>query len=229
MKKLVIFDCDGVLVDSEPLANQALVDCLAGLQIVMTLEEALERFKGRKLADCLVDIEKTRNCVLPETFVITLRERMNDYFESRLRPIRGATEAVKSISHIKCVASNGPLEKMKRNLEITGFKPHFGEYIFSAYTIQKWKPEPDLFLHACREMGFEPRHCVVVEDSELGIQAARAGGFKVLALGGGSSADKGVIPFQDMTELPRLIEQVFAGIYPRTQFTTAEKPATPES
>lgn len=210
MKNLVIFDCDGVLVDSEQIANQALVDCLADLQIVMSVAEATRSFRGRKLAESLTEIEETKGCTLPESFETELRQRMSEYFESRLKPINGAVDAVRRILHLKCVASNGPLQKTKRNLEITGLHHHFAENIFSAYTLQKWKPDPDLFLHACEKMGSDPSHSVVVEDSESGIQAALAGGFKVLAFGFQTTERSDVIPFKEMSELPALIDRVFA-------------------
>ena len=209
MKKLVIFDCDGVLVDSEPLANHALVDCLSDLRVEMSVDEALKSFKGRKLAECLLEIEKTKNVILPGNFEKMLRDRMGDYFESKLRPISGVAEAIKGVKQLKCVASNGPLEKTKRNLEIVGLISHFGENIYSAYTIQKWKPEPDLFLHACKDMGSDPVNCIIIEDSELGIQAAVAGGFKVLAFGIQPAPNEAIKSFQDMAELPELIESIF--------------------
>ena len=209
MKNMVIFDCDGVLVDSEHLAHQVLIECLAEIDIPMTIEEANKRFIGRRLADCLHDIEKIANCTLPPGFSVTYRERTAQYFESQLRAMDGAMAAVQNIVHAKCVASNGPLIDMKRNLQITGLLPFFGDHIFSAYTIQKWKPEPDLFLHASKTMGFEPYQCVVVEDSVPGIQAALAGGFKVLGYKA-TSKNKDVIPFQSMFELPELVETIFS-------------------
>lgn len=208
MKDLIIFDCDGVLVDSEHLANQALVDCLAEIQIKMTVDTAIQHFKGRKMADCFSEIEKTNNCILLEKFEASFRERMSEYFESRLKPIHGIADSLERIPHSKCVASNGPLKKTKRNLEIVGLAHHFGENIFSAYSIQKWKPEPDLFLHACREMASLPSNTIVVEDSELGIQAALAGGFKVLAFRIETVQNIDVVPFQDMSELPHLIDRL---------------------
>lgn len=204
----MIFDCDGVLVDSEHLANQALVDCLSDLQIMMSVEDAIRNFKGRKLADCLLEIEKTRSCTLPELFEETFRRRMGEYFESRLQPIEGVAEAIEAIPHSKCVASNGPILKTKRNLEITGLLHQFGENIFSAYTIQKWKPAPDLFLHACKEMVSQPVDSIVIEDSELGIQAALAGGFKVLAFGVHTVKHRDVISFQHMSELSGLVRRL---------------------
>ncbi len=209
MKNMVIFDCDGVLVDSEQLANLALIECLAEINITMSIDEANQRFIGRRFADCLADVEKISNRPLPTKFAATYRARMGEYFESKLQPIHGVVEAVQGLTHAKCVASNGPLVKMKRNLEITGLLPFFGDNIFSAYTIEKWKPDPDLFLYACRTMGFEPHQCVVVEDSQPGIQAALAGGFKVLAYKIAIDHEN-VIRFQSMSELPLLVENIFA-------------------
>ncbi len=209
MKKLVIFDCDGVLVDSEHLANKAFVDCLAEIQITITVEEAIRRFKGRKMADCFSDVESSEKCKLPSAFEADLRERMNGYFETHLKAVSGAESAVKSVTVAKCVASNGPLQKTKRNLEITKLSTYFGEDVFSAYTIQKWKPDPDLFLHACKMMGSTPDHCIVVEDSDSGIQAALAGGFKVLAFGAEHTSSGNVTSFQSMLELPSLVDSFF--------------------
>jgi HAD superfamily hydrolase (TIGR01509 family) len=209
MKKLVIFDCDGVLVDSEHLSNQALVDCLAEVQINISTAEAIHRFKGRNLVDCFLEIETSHNCRLPEAFETDFRKKRAQYFESYLKPIDGIESAIKNISHMKCVASNGPQQMIKRNLEITGLGRYFGESIFSAYAVQKWKPDPDLFLHACKSMGVEPKDCIVVEDSDVGIRAARAGGLRVLAFGSPPMAGQDVTSFQDMSQLPALIDNLF--------------------
>jgi HAD superfamily hydrolase (TIGR01509 family) len=209
-KKLVIFDCDGVLVDSEHLSNQALIDCLSEVNIEMKIDEAFNQFKGRNLADCFTEIEKANFCSLPKIFETNFRQRRSEYFESRLQPINGIEWAVKKIPHAKCVASNGPHQMIKRNLELAGLTHHFGESIFSAYTIQKWKPEPDLFLYACKEMGAEPENCIVVEDSEVGVAAAQAGGFKVLAFGFQPTLGGDAISFNEMSELPDLVEQIFS-------------------
>lgn len=209
MKQLVIFDCDGVLVDSELLASVALVDCLTEHNIAMKAEDADERFKGKRLSDCLLEIEQLYSCKLPAEFTDVYRARMSEYFEAKLKAIDGVEDAIKKIPHPKCVASNGPLEKMKRNLEITGLRNYFEENIFSAYTIQKWKPDPDLFLHACKTMGSEPQHAVVIEDSAIGIRGALAGGFKVLAYNVPSVQNVNVTHFRYMSELPTHIRSVF--------------------
>lgn len=207
-QNLVIFDCDGVLVDSEHISNQALIDCLSEIKIEMSVDEALLRFKGRNLTECFSEIQTLRNCLLPSSFESTFRQRRRDYFESQLQPIKGIHAAIQKIPHSKCVASNGPEQMIKRNLELTKLSHHFGENIFSAYSIQKWKPDPSLFLHACKKMRSEPRMCVVIEDSEAGVAAALAGGFNVLAFGFKASFCE-VVSFETMSELPDLIEQIF--------------------
>lgn len=207
MKKLVIFDCDGVLVDSEHLANQALVDCLAELDIAMTVDEAVQRFQGRRLRDCLAEIEQVRNCTLPKGFDKTYRDRTIVYYASKLRSVPGIEDAIKRVPYAKCVASNGPLDQMKTNLMATKLIHHFGENLFSAYAIQKWKPDPDLFLHACTQMGSSPDHCVVVEDSEAGVAAALAAGMRVFAFGHKPAAQARFTAFREMSTLPDLIQQ----------------------
>lgn len=210
MQNLVIFDCDGVLVDSEHLANQALAECLADVGIHIDVAEATKRFQGRKLADCLAEIERDFTRELPDTFVSTFRAHTDIYFETKLQPIHGVEQAIQNIPFSKCVASNGPHLKIKKNLELVGLSQYFGDNIFSAYTIQKWKPEPDLFLHACKNMGGQIARSVVIEDSVPGIQAALAGGFKVLAYGIHTIHDKSVTSFKSMHELPALVRRAFS-------------------
>jgi len=207
-KSLVIFDCDGVLVDSEPLSNRALVDCLALHGVAMDAREALASFRGRKLADCLREIEASRGCKLPDTFEASFRALMGKFFEAHLKPIEGIAGALERVPQLKCVASNGPLNKTTRNLEITGLAHHFGANVFSAYEIQKWKPEPALFLHACAAMGSAPADTVVVEDSDSGVAAALAGGFRVLAYGMRDFRDPRIVSFLDMAALPGLVHRL---------------------
>ena len=177
---LIIFDCDGVLVDSEGLANQALVDYLTELQIQIPFSEALRLFTGRRMKECLQEIEKISGQVLPENFETHFRQRMDLAFEKSLKAISGIEDALKNIPYPKCVASNAPLQKINKNLTLTDLHKYFDGNIFSSYTIQKWKPEPDLFLHACQTMGAQPHESVVIEDSALGVEAARRAGMRVL-------------------------------------------------
>ncbi len=214
MKKLIIFDCDGVLVDSEQLTNKVLVDCLNELNFEMQYEEAFRKFKGCHLAECIAYIEAKNQKKLPPDFAQFFRAKMGLEFEVSLKPIPGVKEAIEELSDYNiCVASNGPPQKMQKTLSLTGLLHHFGSNIYSAYSIQKWKPEPDLFLYASSQHNVEPNNCIVIEDSVFGVTAAKRAKMKVLGFAGANSADElanaGAQVFNDMLQLPKLIEQYF--------------------
>lgn len=179
----VIFDCDGTLVDSEVLGQEILVEVLAEYGVVVPLTDALvARFRGRKLHDCLAEIQVDLEHKLPEEeFIPRFRRRMAEVFPLRLQPIDGALDLVRSLRRPFCVASSGPREKIEMSLSITGLLPFFERQIFSSYEVGVWKPNPGLFLHAAKTLGVEPRHCAVIEDSIPGIEAGLAAGMTVFA------------------------------------------------
>jgi HAD superfamily hydrolase (TIGR01509 family) len=181
MSCCVIFDCDGTLVDSEPLANGAFADLLRENGVAMTGAEAIARFRGMKLATCLAEVESQTGVALPADFVAKLRARTADAFRSALKPIPGALDLVRSMAVPFGVASSGPREKIELSLSLTGLLPFFGGRIFSSYEIGSWKPDPGIFLHAADRLGAAPGDCIVVEDSLLGIEAGIAAGMRVLA------------------------------------------------
>lgn len=176
--KLIIFDCDGVLVDSETITNQVLVDYVNEFGVGISLERALELFRGGALADWIHYVKVEHRIDLPPEFQSNFRHRMKIAFEKELTAVPGVEELIHSIEAPICIASNGPLEKMATTLKVTGLNKYFGENIFSAYQINKWKPDPSLFLHAARTMGIEPENCTVIEDSPRGVEAATAAGMK---------------------------------------------------
>ena len=178
----VLFDCDGVLVDSEGVAAECIVEFAARYGARFELEEALARFTGARMADTLRDIEERGKCTLPDDFEDELRARMAAEFESRLRPIEGAAALVESLDLPYCVVSNGPRPKMEATLRIAGLLEHFAGRIVSAYEVGVWKPDPGLFLHAARTLGVPPERCAVVEDSDYGVAAGVAAGMQVFAL-----------------------------------------------
>ena len=178
----VLFDCDGVLVDSERVAAECIVEFAARYGARFELEEALARFTGARMADNLRDIEERGKCTLPDDFEDELRARMAAEFESRLRPIEGAAALVESLDLPYCVVSNGPRPKMEATLRIAGLLEHFAGRIVSAYEVGVWKPDPGLFLHAARMLGVPPARCAVVEDSDYGVAAGVAAGMQVFAL-----------------------------------------------
>jgi HAD superfamily hydrolase (TIGR01509 family) len=179
--KAIIFDCDGTLVDSEGLTGEILVEMAAEHGLALPLADAVDRFRGRKLADCVAEIEHSLGRPLPQDFVGRFRSRSADAFRLRLQPFDGASELLTSLRQRFCVASSGPREKIELSLSLTGLLPFFRNAIFSSYEVGTWKPDPGIFLHAARAMGVEPADCAVVEDSLPGIQAGLAAGMQVFA------------------------------------------------
>lgn len=185
----VIFDCDGTLVDSERIANEVLVEHAKNFGVPLTVEEAIGRFRGLRMAECLSQLEGLRGSPLPSTFVTDLRTRTREAFASRLRPVDGADELLASLLVPFCVASSGPREKTEFSLSVTGLLDHCAGKVFSSYELNCWKPDPGLFLHAASVMGVSPARCAVVEDSLPGVQAGVAAGMTVFALLTGEAAN----------------------------------------
>ncbi len=179
--KCIIFDCDGVLVDSEELSIQILVDMARAFGADINLSYALKHFSGRSLEHCGLDIEHKAGKKLPDDFMDIFRQKSYFAFDNYLQPVKGIPELLNRLTLPFCVASSGPLEKIERNLAIVGLTDKFTGRMFSSYEIGSWKPEPDIFLHAAQQMSFTPRDCLVIEDSLAGVLAAQAGGFDVLA------------------------------------------------
>lgn len=178
--KCIIFDCDGVLVDSEAISSGVLTEMANELGIEISHDEALENFTGKSLQFSLKYIETKYGQSLPEDFELQFRQKSFEQFALNLQPIDGIHELLNHLTVPFCVASSGPTEKIIRNLTTTNLIQHFEGNIFSSYDIQSWKPEPDIFLHAAKSMGFEVHECIVIEDSQTGIQAAQSGGFDVI-------------------------------------------------
>ncbi len=177
--KCVIFDCDGVLVDSEPIGNQVMVDMTNELGVDIDLDYAYQNFKGNALKTCISQISELVNIEMPSNFESEYRRRSFEKFKKEIQPVEGIIEVVENLKIPFCVASSGPENKIRLNLELTGLLPYFESKIFSCYAIQKWKPDPAVFLWAAETMGFQPSECVVIEDSLIGVNAALEGGFDV--------------------------------------------------
>lgn len=204
----IIFDLDGTLVDSETLCNQAFTDLLPELN--KPVDELVGRYRGKKLADILQDLEKTVGKKLPDTFEIAYRERVAALFAQHLKPMPGVVAMLESLDQPKCVASSGPPEKIAQALKVSGLARFFGSSLYSSYVVGSWKPEPGLFLHAARSMGFIPSNCIVVEDSIVGIRAANAAGMTALHYVStfAENCEVRAIPFSEMALLPELIKSL---------------------
>jgi len=207
--ELVIFDCDGVLVDSELLSNRVLAQTLAEVGLPMSLEETIATFMGHSMSACIAIIEERTSRPIPPNFVSDFRDRTFEVFRRELRPVPGIESVLATIDLPYCVASSGPPEKIHLTLGITGLLPRFAGRIFSAVEVERGKPHPDLFLHAAYEMGVAPTACVVVEDSIRGVQAAVAAGMRVFGYADLTDADAlaaaGARVFRSMSELPALL------------------------
>lgn len=180
----VIFDCDGTLVDSEPLGLAAILAETRTIDTagVFAPDEDLLEWKGRPMPECLAGIGRRLGRPLPEDFEARVRRRMAEAFTERLQPMPDAAATLAALHRPYCVASNGPRAKIELTLRLTGLLPLFEGRIFSAYEVGSWKPEPGLFLHAAAALGVAPARCAVVEDSESGVRAGLAAGMTVYLL-----------------------------------------------
>jgi HAD superfamily hydrolase (TIGR01509 family) len=208
--ELVIFDCDGVLVDSERLAVRVDVRVLAALGWTLGEREVIERFVGRSHEFMVGEIEAHLGRRLADDWEDEFQHLYREAFAAELTPVDGIAEALDLIALPTCVASSGSHEKMRFTLGLAGLYDRFAGRIFSASEVAQGKPAPDLFLHAARRMGVDPAACAVVEDSRYGVEAARAAGMLALGFAGGLTAAEhlrgpGTLVFNDMRELPGLL------------------------
>ena len=208
--KLVIFDCDGVLIDSEPIANRVLRDLLAASGLKMSLEDVLTTFVGSTKDGCIVTAGKMLGRPLPSDF----GKRWDKALFTALRavkPVAGVPELLAGMTVPFCVASNGNPDRMALALDYAGLMPWVRGKLFTAVEVAHPKPAPDLFLHAAKSMGVDPAHCVVVEDTPTGVRAGVAAGMRVFGYAAATHIpakalkDEGAITFTSMGELPRLL------------------------
>jgi HAD superfamily hydrolase (TIGR01509 family) len=183
---LVIFDCDGVLVDSEPIINRAHAQVLAACGYPLTEDELVERFCGMSDAEMLGIIEREWGRALPPAYAEHVGAMIEEGFGQSLMAIAGVAEALEALTVPVCVASSSVPEQIRRKLELTGLLASFGESLFSATMVKRGKPAPDLFLYAAQRLATEPDCCFVIEDSPAGIDAAVAAGMTAIGFSGGS-------------------------------------------
>lgn len=177
----VIFDCDGTLVDSEPLGFESIIEHASAHGATFDLPE-LAAMKGQSMRSYLATVAARLDKPLPDDYEATLRERMAATFRARLQPMPGAADMLARLKIPYCVASNGPRSKIELTLGITGMLDRFGGRIYSAYEVGSFKPDPGLFLYAANAMGVPPERCAVVEDSVSGVKAGLAAGMAVYVL-----------------------------------------------
>ncbi|MFF4650175.1 HAD family hydrolase [Streptomyces sp. NPDC001380] len=208
--ELVIFDCDGVLVDSERIALRVQVSLGAELGWPLTEDDVVSRFIGRSSASIREQVAARLGQETAALWWERFEELHREAVDTALSPVDGLPEALDAITLPTCVASSGSHAKMRHTLGRTGLYERFAGRIHSATEVARGKPAPDLFLHAARRMGVTPSACAVVEDSEPGVQAARAAGMRAFGYAGGLiPAERlqgpGTVVFHDMRALPALL------------------------
>jgi len=185
---LLIYDCDGVLVDSEVLACEGLAELMTALGRPTTTTECVRAFVGRSRSDVLRRAGEMLGRPIPDDIGAEAGARLLARFRRELKPVPGAAEAVAALPYRRCVASSSVPERLALSLELTGLAPLFGPRVYSAVQVANGKPAPDLFLFAANSVGEDPARTIVIEDSALGIAAARAAGMASIGFAGGSHA-----------------------------------------
>jgi len=217
---LIIFDCDGVLVDSEVISCRAHANALTRHGYPISSEQVSRRFLGRSTKQANLEIETELGRKLPEAYHGDLQDELFRSFEADLEAIRGIHDVLDVVTQAVCVASSGSHQRMQVSLGSTGLHERLAPNIFSSSQVKNGKPAPDLFLFAADQMGVPPERCVVIEDSLAGIAGARAAGMTVFGFCGGSHCGDGHaetllqaganLTFADMHQLPDLLRRVEA-------------------
>jgi HAD superfamily hydrolase (TIGR01509 family) len=210
LPKLIIFDCDGVLVDSELITNQVFADMLAGIGLPLGLDYLFEHFVGRSMQHCWQQIGKMLGHEVPAAFRDEFQLRSLEALRAGVKPVPGVEAVLDSLPVPCCVASRGTYDKMSTTLGATGLLPRFRNRMFSATEVPNGKPAPDIFLYAAAKCGVEPGHCTVIEDSSAGVRAGVAAGMRVYGYSAQTSAQQLLragahATFTDMTRLPELL------------------------
>lgn len=182
---LIIFDCDGVLVDSEVLSCRCLSEVLAGHGIDLGLDQALDLFLGRSVT-AVLDHYQASGRLNPERFLTELRAEVRAAFLAALCPIEGVNSVLEGLQIPHCVASSSDVDRVSFSLSLTGLAPHFDARLYTSQMVERGKPAPDLFLYAADRMRADPRRTLVVEDSVSGVMAGKAAGMTVWGFVGGS-------------------------------------------
>lgn len=206
---LIIFDCDGVLVDSERIAHTILSEELGALGIQISEKELTERFAGTTFAKVRAFIEEQTGEPTPEFFETRYRERATIAFQRDLTAIEGVEDLIQSLEVPKAVGSNGPMHKIIPNLTVTKLKHYFEPHIYSAYDFKIWKPDPRFYAGIAKIMGVSPDRTIVIEDSPAGVRSAHTAGIRVFGYAGTHKpellAAEGAIVVHQMQEIKALL------------------------
>lgn len=218
---LLIFDCDGVLVNSEIIALDALAKLLTALGRPSDLADCRGLFMGKSVKDVVAEIETMLGRPLPAEWGAQANAELLARLRRELRPVEGVAAAIARLPYPRCVASSSQPDRIHLSLAVTGLAPLFGERVFSATEVRNGKPAPDLFLYAARQCGYAPAQCIVIEDSPAGVSAARCAGMAAIGFAGASHADSVLaqalaaagadIVLTKMADLPAAVESLRVG------------------
>lgn len=187
--ELLIFDCDGVLVDSEVIVIEIEADLLTAAGFPITIDEIADRFVGLSYPDMMQTLAADHGRQVPPELSARIQRDAVAAFPERLEAVAGMTDLLTGLTAPRCVASSSDLDRVRLSLEVTGLTSHFDPaHVFSAQMVERGKPSPDLFLHAAAQLGVDPTHCLVIEDSPHGVSAAIAAGMRVIGFVGGQHA-----------------------------------------
>jgi HAD superfamily hydrolase (TIGR01509 family) len=190
MNKLIIFDCDGVLVDSEIIISTVLTELLSDVGLSFQLNEVYENFVGYSFAQCLVKIEKMLGKMPPPNFELRYRQETKIALEKNLQPVQGVKKVIQQLELPYCVASSSSHKRMQSTLGVTGLLPYFEGTLFSIEDVSRGKPYPDVYLYAAQKMGFDPFQCIVIEDTPLGVVGGIAAGMTVFGFSARTQTQK---------------------------------------
>lgn len=213
--KLVIFDCDGVIADSEAISADVLLDQLAELGLVLTTTDVRRNFLGRSFATVAQIIRDYHSLPLPDDFESEYRRRLLVRFETELKPTPGFIETFRNLKHPSCVATSSSPPRVKKSLQLLGIDEDFGTNVFTSSQVSRGKPAPDLFLFAAEKMGVLPSEVLVIEDSLPGIAAAKQAKMHVLGFRGGAHLQNvpnfnppDIRSFDNWAEFPQLLKAI---------------------
>jgi HAD superfamily hydrolase (TIGR01509 family) len=183
----LIFDFDGVIADSEAIANTVLAETVSELGHPTTLDQALTRYMGRRWSEVVTEIEAAIGRPLPDNFSDQLKLATLERFRTDLKEVSGATDFIRRFAHLpRCIASSSSIDRLQLCLSVLGLQAEFGSHVYSADMVARGKPHPDIFLYAASKLGVKPNECLVIEDSAGGIRAAIAAGMTVVGLSAAS-------------------------------------------
>ncbi|WP_148252026.1 HAD family hydrolase [Aidingimonas lacisalsi] len=210
--RCLLFDCDGTLVDSEPLLASEMAASLNTLGLPFTPDDYITEFRGARFKNIVTELQQRHGMVDPDRLKHTeseMRSNLSKRMSSELVPLPGVIEALDGLANYpRAVVSNGPEAKIRIGLETTGLSHYFGERLYSGYTANCWKPDPCLFLYAAQMMGVDAEDCIAIDDSIVGVKAALAAGMTVIHLNRYPDAEEtpdGAIPISNMHQLPTVV------------------------